>query len=116
MSEVTIYSVDGDPEAYLVADGSIYLWDGEAVAFVLDDKIYQWSGEHIGWFVDGVMYDGDGDRVGFIRSRCPVVTSVEPVKSVKSVRSVRGVRSVASVRTALSTGFSHQTLEAFLTA
>ncbi len=71
--------------------------------------MYGWNGRHRGWFIDGIMYEGRGRRVRYVSLRCPVETSVSPVKTVKSVRGV------ALVRPVLSLGRSSLGLEEFVT-
>jgi hypothetical protein len=115
MSETTLYDTRGVACAYIAADGeTIYLWEGEAVAYLVGDKVYAWNGHHIGWFADGIVFDDSGLRCGYVRSRCPVVTAVTPVKSVKHVRRVKPVRSVARVRPVLSLGTSQWGLRELL--
>ena len=113
--EVTLYNKKGKPVAYIANDGeTIYLWEGRAVAYLYDEKVYGWNGSHLGWFHNGIVYDLHGLRVGSIRSKCPVVTSVEPIKSVKFVKSVKSVGSVPSVKPIFSSGYSDEDLGNFL--
>jgi len=115
VSETTLYDSAGDAVAYIADDSStIYLWQGEAVAYVDGDRIYGWNGQHLGWFADGMIHDGGGLRAGFVRERCPVVTRVQPVKSVKQVRRVKSVRSIAPIRPVLSHSMSSLPLAEFL--
>jgi 4-fold beta-flower domain-containing protein len=115
MSETTLYDTRGTPRAYIATDGvTIYLWDGEAVAYLVEDKVYAWTGRHIGWFVQGILFDESGRRCGYVRARCPVATRVSPVKSVKRVRRVKSVRQVARTRRAFSAGASGWELRKFL--
>ena len=114
--ETTLFDRKGHAAAYIADDGenSIYLWNGQAVAYVDDETIYGWNGHHLGFFVSGTLYDLRGRRLGFVRESCPVVTLVEPVKFVKKVKHVRHVRHVAHVRPVLSTGPSDDELAGFL--
>ena len=78
--ETTLFDRRGFPVAYLAADDSVYLWNGQAAAFIHDDLLRGWNGLHLGFFVDGVVYDTRGKRIGFVRSTCPCATHEEPPK------------------------------------
>jgi hypothetical protein len=67
----------------------------------------------LGWFGDGIIYDLQGDRVGFIRSKCPVITSVETVKSVKLAKPVKSLRSVPYLKSTFGTSLSNVKLKEF---
>ncbi len=95
-------------------EGSIYLWSGNAVAYVQGETLYGWDGRHLGWFVDGVIYDLQGRRVGFRRERSPVATYAEPAKYAKYAKYARYARQAQHARPALSMGLSDEDLEAFL--
>jgi hypothetical protein len=114
--ETSLFDRTGHATAYVADDGenSIYLWKGQAVAYVDKETIYGWNGHHLGFFVDGILYDLRGRRVGFVREACPVVTKVERVKFVKKVKHVKHVRHVAHVRPVLSNGYSDEDLADFL--
>lgn len=100
MAEVSLFDSKGVATAYIAEDGeaTIYLWRGEAVAYVHSDHVYGFNGLHLGWFDDGIVRDAKGECVGFVKTKCPVVTKVEPVKKVKKVKKVKSVRKVSPVR------------------
>jgi hypothetical protein len=100
MAEITIFDASGSAVAYIAADseGTIYLWSGDAVAFLHGEHVYGFNGQHLGWFDSGIVRDGKGCAVGFTKEACPKVTKVEPVKRVKKVKRVKSVRRVAPVR------------------
>lgn len=102
MTERTLYDSSGVPIAYIVNDGSIYLWTGEATTHLDGERLYGWNGKHLGVFRDGILYDLRGIRVGFEGRRCPAVLHVQPVKHVKHVKHVRSVKHVAHVSPVLS--------------
>ena len=83
--EITLYDTNGDARAYIYNDkfGTIWTWDGHAVAYITRETIYGWRGHHIGWFVGDVVYDTHGYQVGFTRRRCPVSIHSEPPKAPK---------------------------------
>ncbi|HEX6039361.1 MAG TPA: hypothetical protein VFZ20_15020 [Longimicrobium sp.] len=62
--ETTLYDHDGRAVAYIDSDGeSIYLYDGEPVAWIEGDCIYAYGGNFIGWVVAGWVLDKNGERV-----------------------------------------------------
>lgn len=113
--EITFYSTNGSPEAYLAEDGeTIYLWNGVAVAYFVEDKIYGWNGKHLGWFYDGVIYDLSGLQVGFTKEKYSGITTVPNVKNVKHVQNVKNVRSVPYAKPSFSNSKSSEDLTEFL--
>ena len=80
----TLFDREGRPAAYLHEDyhGSIYLWDGHAVAYRFEDvHVYGFNGKHLGFLIDDVLYTNEGDRIGFTTVTCPVPTGHEPAKT-----------------------------------
>src|SRR5439155_12132726 len=69
--EITLRSGSGDCAAYISNDddSTIYLWNGEPVAYLVSQNIYGFNGKHLGWFIKGVVYNHDGDVVGAVASR-----------------------------------------------
>lgn len=116
VSEETLYDRDGEPVAYITEDATIYLWNGDAIAYVDNDRVYGWNGHHLGWFTNGVVSDLRGHRVGSVRSRCNVMTRVAPMKSMKRMRGMRSMREMARMRPMLSQSRSNATLRSFLHA
>lgn len=48
--EETLFDRGGRATAYIASDGNtIYMWDADAVAYLVDDKFYGWNGRHLGW-------------------------------------------------------------------
>ncbi|PZT89488.1 MAG: hypothetical protein DI630_32080 [Gordonia sp. (in: high G+C Gram-positive bacteria)] len=114
MSETTLYDRKGRPVAYVVEDGAIYLWTGQAVCYIESDRLYGWNGRHLGWFKDGVLYDGRGLRMGFTRAKCPSATYAEPAKYAKYARYAKYAKYAAHAQRPLSTSSSDQDLKDFL--
>jgi hypothetical protein len=116
--EITLYNKNGKPVAYIADDNenSIYLWNGNVVAYVYEDKIYGWNGKHLGWFVDGIIYDLNGFIVGFTQEKCPVATWAEPAKSAKYAKPAKYAPQSPYARPALTMTYSNKDLEEFLKA
>lgn len=79
----TLFDQNGKPVAYLHADyhGSIFLWDGHAVAYVDGEHVFGMNGKHLGWLISDVLYTNDGTRIGYTSATCPVPTDREPAKA-----------------------------------
>ena len=93
--EITIYNKKGMPCAYLATedDHTIYLWNGQPVAYLDNENIYGFNGKHLGWFKrKRVMYDKSGLRIGFTTITCPSAIQVEPKKLAKKVTPVKTVK------------------------
>ncbi len=87
--EKTLFDKNGDATAYLTDDyqETIYLWDGEPVAYLLNSRlVYGFNGKHLGWFIDSIVYDYDGKRIGFTSVTCPVIPSKEPGRYKKKIK------------------------------
>jgi hypothetical protein len=112
--ETTLYDKSGKAVAYVVEDGAIYLWKGNAVAYVDGEAVHGWNGKHMGWFMDGIVYDLRGMRIGFVSDKCPVATYAQPAKYAKQARYAKYARYARYARAALSTGTADQDLEDFL--
>jgi len=73
--EVVLYDRDGAPVAYIDSgDLSIYLWNGEPVAYVQRASgalfnAYGFNGRHLGWYFNGVLYGHDGNAACAIAAR-----------------------------------------------
>ena len=84
--EISLFNKNGQAVAYLTDDydRTIYLWDGQNVAYLLDDRyIYGANGKHLGWYIDGVIFNPSGERIGFKASACPIPITKEPIKLKK---------------------------------
>ena len=113
--EITLYSKNGEPVAYIADDGeTIYLWDGRAIAYLYEHKIYGWNGKHLGWLIDGVIYDLQGLRVGFTRDKCPVATFAESAKYAKHAKYAKYAHYAPYAKPVFISGYSDKDLRNFL--
>lgn len=116
MSEISLLDSHGRAVAYIAADGeaSIYLWNGEAVAYLVQEKVYGWNGQHLGWFDSGVLRDLTGAQVGFVREKCPVTPKTETTKKTKKTKRTKSTRKTAKTRATDKSAKSNLPLEIFL--
>ncbi len=114
--EIPLFDEKGHPVAYIADDpeNSIYLWGGQAVAYIQGENIYGWNGRHLGWFSGGVLHDLQGYRVGSIAEKCPYAASVPPAKVTKLAKRFKFARHKAYARPFFSRAFSDVSLEQFL--
>lgn len=114
--EVTLFNPNGQPIAYIdkTRENTIYLWSGNAVAYIEGEQVYTMQGEHIGWFEDDVFYDVEGYKIGATKWACPTVTSFEPQKGDKMVTDKRFGHGVIHRKKALKNAYGHESLVAYL--
>lgn len=105
--ETTLFDSQGQAAAYVADDGStIYLWDGEPVAYIDGDDVYGFNGRHLGWWESGTVYDSQGYATGYTRESCPRSTASEPSKSSKHSASSRNSKQSAPSKPSFRGGSS----------
>ena len=114
--EITIYDKKGNPCAYIATDegNTIYLFNGQPVAYIDGENIYGFKGKHLGWFKRRAMYDRNGLRIGYTTISCPSSTQVEPKKSAKKVKPVKSAKKVAPAQPDFQLSKSENNLSDFL--
>ena len=114
--ETTLFDGKGQPVAYIAEDrdNTIYLWQGQAVAYYDAEIIFGWNGKHLGWFTGGVLYNLHGHRVGSLAEQCPRPRLQEPGKYEKRAKHAKAPRYTEISRPVLSSSYGIQTLEEFL--
>ena len=98
--EVALFDGYGDAVAYVVTDDdfTIYLWEGEPVAYLVDDSVYGFNGEHLAWYKDGVFYDHDGFAMGFVEGAVNIQTNLKPLKGLKSLKSLKSLKELKPLK------------------
>ena len=98
--ETTLYDRKGHATAYIADDGenSIYLWKGNAVAYIDNETVYGWIDHHLGWFLDGIVHDLQGRTAGFVRIKMPC-GGLRRTGQIREVRETCEVRSICCART-----------------
>lgn len=115
-TETTLFERNGAPVAYIADDkeGTIYLWSGDAVAYLHKEHVYGFNGEHLGWFDAEVMRDSDGAKVGFTKKTCPSITKIEPIKKIKKIKKIKSIKTIAPIRPINKMGTSDESLVSVL--
>ena len=116
MAEISLVDPKGNAVAYIADDGeaTIYMWNGEAVAYLKGEHVYGFNGKHLGWLDGGIMRDATGAPVGFTKDKCPSITKIEPIKSIKKIKKIKAIPKIAPIRPINKSGVSNLSLEIFL--
>jgi hypothetical protein len=115
--EITVRSRSGDCAAYISNDddSTIYLWNGEPVAYLVSQDIYGFNGKHLGWFIKGLVYNHDGDVVGAVTSRFKTPQPICSIKSLKSLKPLKSLKELKPLRPLFHLTWSDdETLKRFL--
>ncbi|OJJ19469.1 hypothetical protein BKI52_21925 [marine bacterium AO1-C] len=78
--EKTIFDKNGEARGYLAEDNNIYLFTGEAVAYLTNSRqtnfknVFGMNGDHLGWYTDGIFFNHQQKVVGFFED-APNVTA-----------------------------------------
>ena len=115
----TLYDRYGQALAYLGDDSNIYLFSGEAVAYVNAESVYSFSGAHLGFTDQGRISDHQGRCVFYTDAvECPVVPirQTQPWADVPRVAPCRNGRAIAPPRPARHLGWSELSGLVFFTA
>jgi 4-fold beta flower protein len=117
--EITLRTGSGDCAAYISNDddSTIYLWNGEPVAYLVSQDVYGFNGKHLGWFIKGVVYNHYGDVVGAITSRFKIPQPVCAIKSIKSLKPLKSLKELRPLKPLFHLSWSDdETLKRFLVA
>jgi len=85
-AEISLYDLRGEAIAYINTEeeNTIYLWDGDAVAYYEDGSIWGFNGKHLGWFDRSIITNHDGDIVGAIKGAVNMPYQPEGPKALQS--------------------------------
>lgn len=120
--QITLYDANKEAIAYIDYDddSTIYTLKGEPVAYLeLEEQVYGFNGKFLGWYFDGVLYDRTchavGAKHGIVRGGInTAVTSPEKIKGIKHIKPVKHVRETGSIRPVLFDSWSETPLTEFL--
>lgn len=94
-SETTLFDRNGRPLVYIATDDdlTIYSFNGEPLAYLDENNnIYGFNGKHLGWFEENIIWNNQGQRVGFTKATCPVFTQFESFKGFKQFKPFKGFK------------------------
>lgn len=116
---ICFYDRDGSGIAYCDDGKHIFLFSGEAVAYLEDDAVYSYRGELIGWFEEGWLRDKDGRCVAFSEQAAGgpphSVRQSKPHQSVKQYMPTEEHRDPRALRPIHSNAWSSLTAFQFFT-
>ncbi|ROL62410.1 hypothetical protein D9V86_00845 [Bacteroidetes/Chlorobi group bacterium ChocPot_Mid] len=119
-NETSLFDKNGDAKAYIADDLTIYLWDGDPVAYLSNSNsvwhVYGFNGSHLGWYIDGIIYDHNGNAVGAQKDAVNMMTSMEGMKGMKSMKPMKSMKEMAPMKPMLSRSWSRTPLTIFLRA
>ncbi len=114
---MALYDKDGQPIAYAEDDGSIYLFSGEAIAYLQDGSVWSYSGKHLGWFDNGLILDKFGDTAFFTEgaSGGPIkpIKAIKPIRDIRGIRPIKGIKEIKPTRTSRSVNWSRLSGKSF---
>jgi hypothetical protein len=110
--EVSLFDAGGNAVAYIAPseDMTIYLWDGEPVAYLEMEKsngphVYGFNGKHLGWFAFGIIWDHSGGAACVTKDVLSS-TNYEPYKGLKSLKPLRSLKELAPYKPSFSKAWS----------
>ena len=115
-SEISLFNSNGEAVAYIAVDDdfTIYLWDGEPVAYLDDDDVYGFNGKHLGWFSESMIIDHNGESPCVLKNRYPGYTQYESYKGYKSYKPYKSYQQYAPYKPYTSNRFSSIPCSLFL--
>ena len=118
--ETSLFDKNGDAVAYIAEDMTIYLWEGDPVAYLYNKSskwhVYGFNGSHLGWYEDGIIYDHNGNAVGAQKDAINMMTSMESMKSMKSMKPMKSMKEMAPMKPMFSNSWGRTPLIIFLRA
>ena len=107
-SEISLFNSKGDAVAYIAVydELTIYLWNGEPVAYIDNQNVYGFNGRHLGWFSDGIIIDHYGDSPCVMKNRYPGYTNYESYKGYKNYKPFKSYQEYAPYKPFISNMFS----------
>ncbi|MBB4804921.1 hypothetical protein HNP38_000193 [Chryseobacterium defluvii] len=115
--EISLFNSEGAPIAYMDTDDddmTIYLWNGNPVAYLSGDNIYGFNGKHLGWWIKGIVRDHKGDSIGALKSAFIGYTEYEPYKEYKKYKPYKSFKEYPPYRPYWSNYWSDNSFKIFL--
>lgn len=114
--EVSFYDVNGVAAAFIDSENmTVYLWDGEPVAYVKGESLYGFNGKHLGWFTESMIWNNQGRPLGYMADAAN--RAVQPItepKGAKHALPKRAKRQQPTASITLKADWSSQLLTPFL--
>ncbi len=121
--EISLFEKEGNAVAYIAKDLTIYIWDGDPVAYISESNgsshVYGFNGTHLGWYIKGVVYNNDGFIMGAQKDALRMSTLLQPepaYKGFKNIKPLKSFKEFAPFKPILSDNWSATPLVSFLEA
>jgi len=116
--EISLFNKDGKAVAYIAVDEgtTIYLWEGEPVAYLESENVYGFNGKHLGWFSRGAIINHDGDGACVLKERYSGYTQYESYKGYKGYKPYKSYKEYAPYKPYESNTFSATPCTLFLSS
>jgi len=97
--EISLYDDAGEAVAYIdLSDGlTIYLWEGNPVAYLDEEDVYGFNGNHLGWYSRRVIIDHDGDVACAEKERHPS-PRLESLKRLRRLKPLKRLKRLKPLR------------------
>jgi hypothetical protein len=118
-NDIAMYSVSRKATAYIDDESTIYLWQGQPVAYLMKDDdggfhVYGFNGRHLGWFIDGVVMDNRGGAVGGVADAFDSPPPLAPYKGYRQFKPFKDMRESTPTRPIFANRWSKIPLKRFL--
>lgn len=114
---MTFYDSQGKAIAYAENDGSIYLFNGKAVAYLHGDLVYAYNGRQLGRLDNGWIRDKWGRCAfysgGAIGGPLKPMRQLKPMKSLKQLKPLKCLRELPTLKAATCMAWSELSGEQF---
>ena len=117
--EVPLFNGEGEAAAYIADDFTIYLWEGEPVAYLTPASdgvfhLYGFNGQHLGWFTRGAVWGSDGDAACAVREALRRPPQIAPVKGIKEIKPIKAIKELAPIAPIFTNSFGATPCEKLL--
>jgi hypothetical protein len=95
---------------------TIYLWNGQPVAYLEKGSVWGFNGQHLGWFAKAIIRDHDGYAVGCLKGAVSMLYKLEPLKGLKRLKPLKSLRKLEPLKPLDKDKWSTAPLSLFLAA
>ena len=118
--QLSLYDRDGEARAYIDynEDATIFMWNGQPVAFVEKDGrdlcVFGFNGLFLGWYKGGVIYDKQGYVVGANKEVLNTIVKIEGIKGIQKITPIRPITPITPIQPILMNSWGRNSLIGFL--
>nr|WP_314071004.1 hypothetical protein [uncultured Campylobacter sp.] len=115
--EVDFLDSSGEWAVYIDTDRelTIYSWEGDPLAYLDNNfNIYGFNGKYLGWFEGGIMYNIDGYPFACVKEAYGGLAPLKPLKSLKSLEPLKSLKEMPIYRPYKKRNFGNISAELYL--